>query len=40
MGDPPMLESNDCYLNSNISDKSIEVRKIECTLIQEVLYFI
>ena len=37
VGEPPMLKSNDCYLNSNIRDKSIEVRKRECTLIQEVL---
>ena len=40
VGELPMLESNDCYLNSNISDKSIEVTERECTLIQEVLCFI
>jgi hypothetical protein len=26
-GEPPMLKSKDCYLNSSINDKSIEVRK-------------
>ena len=26
-GEPPMLKLNDCYLDSNINDKSIEVRK-------------
>ena len=40
VGEPPMLKSNDGYLNSNIWDKSIEVRKGECTLIQEALRFI
>jgi hypothetical protein len=40
MGEPPIIKSNDCYLNSNIRDKSIEVRKRECTLIQEALRFI
>jgi hypothetical protein len=40
VGEPPMLKSDDCYLNSNIRDKSVEVRKRECTLIQEALCFI
>ncbi len=33
VGEPPILKSDACYLSSNISDKSVEVRKRECTLI-------
>ena len=40
MGEHSMLKSNACYLSSNISDKSVEVRKRECTLIWEALCFI
>ena len=40
VGELPMLKSNYCYLSSNISDKNIEVRKIECTLTEGVLCFI
>jgi hypothetical protein len=40
VGEPQMLKSDACYLNSNIRDKSVKVRKRECTLIQETLCFI
>ena len=40
VGEPSMLKLNNCYLNSNISEKRVEMRKIECTLIREVLSFI
>ncbi len=33
VGEPPMLKSDACYLSSNISDKSVNMRKRECTLI-------
>ena len=29
--EPPMLKSDGCYRNGNTSDKSIEVRKRECS---------
>jgi hypothetical protein len=33
VGEPPMLKSDARYLNSNICDECVEVRKKVCTLI-------